>query len=461
LAQTVTASLELPEVLDSVARAARDLLRDSASRIWVVEDDRLILRSEAGTLGLHRPARKSEFAFGEGLTGHAALTREPLVVEDVVADPRSVNVEWMHQEGYVSFVGIPLVIRNRVVGVLSLLTRHPHRFTAGELETLSAFGAQAAIAVENARLYEAVREARDFLQSIAENSADAIITTDVGGRVTYFSPGAVEMFGLEARSVLGRPIADYYRSGLEEARAVMAQLRTEGRIKDYETAFRARDGRLVEVSSSISLLRDAKGEIVGTVGIVKDITERKRAEALLRQNEERLKELSFRDEITGLYNRRFFSVRLEEELARYRRFAHPVSVVLMDVDDFKAINDELGHADGDETLREIGQIFLTHSRGINAIARYGGDEFAVLLVETAKPGAWAYADRLRQAIFAFPFSHGRRITASFGIASVPEDAAPSSDALVRAADAALYAAKRAGKNTVVGHASNGAQAGKH
>ena len=99
-----------------------------------------------------------------------------------------------------------------------------------------------------------------------------------------------------------------------------------------------------------------------------------------------LKEFSFKDEVTGLYNRRFFSIRLEEEVSRYRRFNHPVSVVLLDLDGFKAINDDSGHAAGDETLRAMADILLKQSRGINVICRYGGDEFAVLLVETSKSG---------------------------------------------------------------------------
>jgi diguanylate cyclase (GGDEF)-like protein len=164
-----------------------------------------------------------------------------------------------------------------------------------------------------------------------------------------------------------------------------------------------------------------------------------------------LKEFSFKDEVTGLYNRRFFSIRLEEEVSRYRRFNHPVSVVLLDLDAFKAVNDDLGHAAGDETLRAMAEILLKQSRGINVICRYGGDEFAVLLVETSKSGARLYADRIRYVLSTWTFTHGRRVTASFGIASLPEDVAPAADELIRAADEALYAAKRAGKNRVSVH----------
>lgn len=165
----------------------------------------------------------------------------------------------------------------------------------------------------------------------------------------------------------------------------------------------------------------------------------------------RLKEFTFKDEVTGLYNRRFFSVRLEEEVSRCRRFNHPVSVVLLDLDDYKVINDELGHGAGDETLREVAQLLLKHSRGINVICRYGGDEFAVLLVETSKASARLYADRIRQVLATHPFAHGRRVTASFGVASLPEDVTPATEELIRAADEALYAAKRAGKNRVEGY----------
>jgi diguanylate cyclase (GGDEF)-like protein len=167
----------------------------------------------------------------------------------------------------------------------------------------------------------------------------------------------------------------------------------------------------------------------------------------------RLKETSFKDEVTGLYNRRFFSVRLEEEMSRYRRFNHPVSLVLMDLDGFKAVNDEMGHAVGDETLRDIGQVLMKHSRGINVVSRYGGDEFAVLLVETSKAGARLYADRIRQIIATYPFAHAKPVTASFGIASLPDDEATTSETLFRVADDALYAAKRAGKNQVAATSS--------
>lgn len=161
----------------------------------------------------------------------------------------------------------------------------------------------------------------------------------------------------------------------------------------------------------------------------------------------RLEEVSFTDEVTRLYNRRFFSMRLEQEAHRYRRFGHPFSLVLLDLDGFKQINDELGHLAGDETLRAVADVLLKNSRAIDVISRYGGDEFAILLVETPRAVAIAYAERIRACLSACSFSHGRQLTASLGTVCVPVDAL-SAVALFRAADEALYAAKRAGKNRV-------------
>jgi cyclic di-GMP phosphodiesterase len=166
-----------------------------------------------------------------------------------------------------------------------------------------------------------------------------------------------------------------------------------------------------------------------------------------------LSEVSFKDEVTHLYNRRFFAIRLEEEIARYRRYHHPVSLVLLDLDGFKSINDHFGHGAGDDTLRGVADLLLKHSRGINIICRYGGDEFAILLVETAREGAQIYADRIRHMLAQHDFPHGSLLSASLGVASLPEDVGASADDLIRAADEALYASKRGGKNRVSTHQS--------
>ncbi len=165
VARTVTARLNLDEVLEAVVQAASGLVPDSSVRLWVTEEDRLVLRRASGVGASTFGGRKTTFAVGEGLAGHVAQTGEPLIVERVLEDPRTVNVEWMSQEGYVSFAGVPLLFQNRVLGVLAILTRRLTRFTKEDLELLMSFATQTAIAMENARLYA------DASRSAAEHQA--------------------------------------------------------------------------------------------------------------------------------------------------------------------------------------------------------------------------------------------------------------------------------------------------
>jgi diguanylate cyclase (GGDEF)-like protein len=172
------------------------------------------------------------------------------------------------------------------------------------------------------------------------------------------------------------------------------------------------------------------------------------AQATLSVRAALLEELSYRDPLTGLYNRRYFTLRVQEEGRRHDRFAEPLSLVLMDIDHFKPVNDRLGHVAGDALLREVGQLLARHSRSDSVITRYGGDEFAVLLANTSKPGAVAYACRIKALVEAHPFAHGS-LTVSLGVSCLPDDVVTSTD-LVAAADRALYLAKRAGRNGVEG-----------
>lgn len=132
-----------------------------------------------------------------------------------------------------------------------------------------------------------------------------------------------------------------------------------------------------------------------------------------------LKDLAFKDEVTGLYNRRFFSIRFAEEVSRHHRFDHPVSVLLLDLHDLQAINDHFGYAAGDETLRAMAELLLRQTRGINVVCRYGGARFGILLVETSRVGAQLYADRIHHVLSSYEFAHRHRMTASFAITSLP------------------------------------------
>lgn len=192
--------------------------------------------------------------------------------------------------------------------------------------------------------------------------------------------------------------------------------------------------------------RNAAGEVVPFDPEVEGLVQALAAQAAVAIRNARLEELSFKDPLTGVYNRRYFTLRIEEEAKRHARFGEPFSLVLMDVDRFKAINDERGHRAGDDVLKEVAQLIVAHSRSFSIVTRYGGDEFAVLLVNTPKAGAIKYAQRLRDVIERHRFTHGP-LTVSLGIAAMPDDVLSWEDVLP-AADRALYTAKRLGRNAV-------------
>ena len=163
----------------------------------------------------------------------------------------------------------------------------------------------------------------------------------------------------------------------------------------------------------------------------------------------RLEELSFKDPLTDGYNRRYLMLRLHEEVSRAARYQQPLSLILLDLDGFKAINDRWGHSAGDDVLKQVVQLLASQSRRDSVVARYGGDEFIALLPSTTKAAALTYAERMRAIIERYPFQHGP-LTASFGVAGYPDDPGNVGD-LIKRADHALYDAKRQGRNLVGGH----------
>ena len=160
------------------------------------------------------------------------------------------------------------------------------------------------------------------------------------------------------------------------------------------------------------------------------------------------------DELTGLFNHRRFQEVIAAEVERTRRFDQELGLIMLDIDNFKRVNDTYGHLQGDLVLREVAHALRESSREIDEPARYGGEEMAVALPQTGLEGAYEFAERVRQRIEALQIAlldgdGTLRVTASFGAASLPHSARIDKDALVAAADAALYRAKRSGKNRTV------------
>jgi two-component system, cell cycle response regulator len=159
-------------------------------------------------------------------------------------------------------------------------------------------------------------------------------------------------------------------------------------------------------------------------------------------------EAAFTDHLTGLANRRRFERQLEREVERVLRFSRPFSLLMIDIDNFKSLNDTFGHDAGDDAIRRISRVLREGTRGIDLAARVGGEEFAVLLVETNQNAGMEVAERLRVTIKALETPSGAGITASFGVAECPTDAQTAAE-ILKAADVALYQAKRNGRDQVI------------
>ncbi|HUG36028.1 MAG TPA: GAF domain-containing protein, partial [Candidatus Limnocylindrales bacterium] len=288
VARLITQSLDTAEVAARITESVRSLLGVTNTALFRFRPATNDLES-LSLVGDHGPTGGQPIVYpvGSGAAGLAVQDKRSVVTSDLLNDPgipqppeQRARMERAH---FRAIIAVPLLVQGRVVGALVLGDRVGRQFTAEEVGIVEAFADRAAVALDTARLYAEVRDARDFLQSIAESSVDAIVTTDVAGRITYWSPGAQETFGYPASEVLGRPVSDFNAGGVEETRGVLERLQTEGRLRDYEAVIRARDGRDLTVSASFSLLRDAAGAITGTVAVVKDVTERKTLEESLRQ----------------------------------------------------------------------------------------------------------------------------------------------------------------------------------
>jgi len=164
---------------------------------------------------------------------------------------------------------------------------------------------------------------------------------------------------------------------------------------------------------------------------------------------DRVRQLAYMDGVTGIFNRRYFELRIAEEMARSTRHGLTFSVIMVDIDHFKQLNDEFGHLVGDEVLRQVSAILTQQLRKSDVLSRFGGEDFAIITPETALDSALAVADKLRRVVESWHFPGvARPVTISAGVAEFPAQGG-TRDELVKSADEALYAAKQTGRNRVV------------
>jgi diguanylate cyclase (GGDEF)-like protein len=163
---------------------------------------------------------------------------------------------------------------------------------------------------------------------------------------------------------------------------------------------------------------------------------------------EKVRQMAYLDGLTGIFNRRYFEVRIAEEIERAQRYQNELSIIMIDVDNFKKLNDEFGHLLGDEALRQVSAIFAHNLRKVDIACRYGGEEFVILAPQTTGDAAFGVAEKLRRVVEGWSFPGvPRRVTIAAGVASYPGNGR-TRDELVKAADDALYRAKQNGRNRV-------------
>ena len=306
-----------------------------------------------------------------------------------------------------------------------------------------------AVLRENEKISRALRESEAKFRGMVSQSLVGIVIME-DGKFSYSNAKFDEIFGYSADEVRWLGPLDV---AIESDRPLVAEnirKRLSSEVDRVDYVFRGlrKNGDVVDIECHSSGM-DSGGKVL-LISLVMDITERARAEREVRALQDRLREESTHDALTGLYNRRYLEEALGRELILAEREAHPVSVIMGDLDHFKAVNDRHGHLAGDEVLRVFGDLMKRHVRGSDIYCRYGGEEFLLVLPRMAEESAVERAEQLRSAMAAAPVSYGATpiaVTASFGVATFPRDGR-TSDELIAAADSAMYAAKAAGRNRV-------------
>jgi diguanylate cyclase (GGDEF)-like protein/PAS domain S-box-containing protein len=271
------------------------------------------------------------------------------------------------------------------------------------------------------------RQEKEYLDNLIQNSADAVVILDEHGRITRWNKQAHLASGYSFQEVRGMHFSRFHTDH-EEMEHMLAELREKGSVQGHEISFITQGGRTVPCSISVSIIRDDQDQMLGSINILRDLTEWKRTQ-------QKLEEKSLHDSLTGLYSRSFF----EEEMKRLADDRYcPIGLVVSDINGLKLINDTLGHDKGDELIQATGRILKECFRGSDIIARIGGDEFAVLLPESSFAILRTCCQRIREKVTHFTRQHPQ-LGLSISIGYAVEDRAPADlNTLFKKADDAMY-----------------------
>lgn len=473
--QAVLSTFELDEVLQRILVIARDFFHLQNVAILLLDKEtqelhpRCVIGWDPGTEDLRLP-------LDCGITGSAARQKRPIYAADVSKHPNYISTAKSTR----SELAIPLMVRDEVVGVLDCQSENHDHFDNDTIDLLTLFSTQASMALQNAHLYSLERQRARQLEVINAVARETTAVLDQEEllikvcsviqqtfRVAHVSVLLREDDGLVLRASQGRLNAAPAAGGRMPANSgLWDQALAAGRtlIENDLRTCSDHGGFSQETQSRMCIPLVSFGQTLGVLvlesertgsfqeGDVESLEAVADICATAIQNAhyvERVKQLAYLDGLTGIFNRRFFELRVVEEIDRARRFDNGMAVVMVDIDQFKRLNDEFGHLLGDEVLRQVSSVFHQQLRKLDTVCRFGGEEFAILLSQTNPQHALAVAEKLRRLVESWQFPGvPRPVTISAGVATFP-DHGTTRDELVKSADAGLYAAKQGGRNRVL------------
>ena len=292
----------------------------------------------------------------------------------------------------------------------------------------------------------------DFYMSLLDNIDDGIYFTDCDRRITYWNKGAERITGYAAAAVTGTRCADNILVHVDEKgeqlclnRCPLTETIASGRQQDADVYLRHKDGHRVPVRVRVTPLRDVAGKITGGVEVFTDNTAR---EALLHRLGQ-LQKMALYDALTELGNRRHGEASLRSHLDELQRYGWPFAVLFLDIDYFKPVNDKHGHPVGDRVLRMVARTLRDNVRSFDVVARWGGDEMLVILINVTRAQLEAIAGKLRLLVEQSALQmEMEKVGVTISIGGTPAHIGDTVETLMERADALMFESKRAGRNRV-------------